>query len=201
MEFNEKLQELRKRKGLTQEELAERLYVSRTAVSKWEQGRGYPGIDSLKRIAEFFSVTIDELLSGSEVLTIAEEDNKQNEKRLRNLVCGLLDLSTVLFFVIPLFGERKNGTVNEATLAALTEMTPYLRALYLAVVIALIVTGVLTLALQSCRVPFWERAGSKVSLALNAAAVLLFIVSLQPYAAAMLFIFLAVKVVVFTKRR
>ena len=46
MEFHEKLQELRKQKGLTQEELAESLYVSRTAISKWESGRGYPNIDS-----------------------------------------------------------------------------------------------------------------------------------------------------------
>ena len=42
MEFYEKLQELRKSRGLTQEELAEMLYVSRTAISKWESGRGYP---------------------------------------------------------------------------------------------------------------------------------------------------------------
>lgn len=54
MEFNEKLQELRKKKGLTQEELAEALFVSRTAVSKWESGRGYPNIDSLKAVARFF---------------------------------------------------------------------------------------------------------------------------------------------------
>ena len=47
MEFNEKLQELRKGKGLTQEELAQAIFVSRTAVSKWESGRGYPNIDSL----------------------------------------------------------------------------------------------------------------------------------------------------------
>lgn len=40
MEFCEKLQELRKKRGLTQEELAEQLYVSRTAISKWESGRG-----------------------------------------------------------------------------------------------------------------------------------------------------------------
>ena len=52
MEFNEKLQELRKQKGLTQEAMAELLFVSRTAVSKWESGRGYPGIDSLKAIAK-----------------------------------------------------------------------------------------------------------------------------------------------------
>ena len=54
MEFNEKLQELRKRKRLTQEELASSLYVSRTAVSKWESGKGYPNIESLKLIANFF---------------------------------------------------------------------------------------------------------------------------------------------------
>ena len=45
MEFSEKLQELRKSRNLTQEELAEALFVSRTAVSKWESGRGYPSID------------------------------------------------------------------------------------------------------------------------------------------------------------
>ena len=47
MEFNEKLQKLRTNENLTQEELAEKLYVSRAAISKWESGRGYPSIDSL----------------------------------------------------------------------------------------------------------------------------------------------------------
>ena len=51
MEFHEKLQELRKSRGLTQEELAEALFVSRTAISKWESRRGYPSIDSLKEIS------------------------------------------------------------------------------------------------------------------------------------------------------
>ena len=67
MEIHEKLQELRKQKKLTQEELSEILFVSRTAISKWESGRGYPSIDSLKAIAEFFGVTIDELLSNRAV--------------------------------------------------------------------------------------------------------------------------------------
>lgn len=86
MEFNEKLQELRKQKGLTQEELSELLYVSRTAISKWESGRGYPNIDSLKAIAQFFSVSLDNLLSGDAILTIAEEENKEKENHSRNLV-------------------------------------------------------------------------------------------------------------------
>ena len=52
MEFCQKLQQLRKSKNMTQEELAEALFVSRTAISKWESGRGYPGIDSLKAIVK-----------------------------------------------------------------------------------------------------------------------------------------------------
>ena len=79
MELNEKLQELRKQKGLTQEELAEALYVSRTAISKWESGRGVPSIDSLKAISKYFSVSIDFLLSGEELLEIAGEDLKKRE--------------------------------------------------------------------------------------------------------------------------
>ena len=70
MEFHEKLQELRKQKKLTQEDLAASLFVSRTAVSKWESGRGYPNIDSLKAIANFYSVTIDELLSDDELCSV-----------------------------------------------------------------------------------------------------------------------------------
>lgn len=77
MEFHEKLQELRKRKGLTQEELAEALYVSRTAISKWESGRGFPNIESLKAVSKFFSVSVDELLSGEELLAIAVDDRKE----------------------------------------------------------------------------------------------------------------------------
>ena len=67
LEFNEKLQLLRKQQEMTQEQLAEKLFVSRTAVSKWESGKGYPNIDSLRNLAEVFSVSIDELLSGSDI--------------------------------------------------------------------------------------------------------------------------------------
>ena len=97
MEFHEKLQTLRQQKGLTQEELAQALFVSRAAISKWESGRGYPNIDSLKAIARFFSVTVDMLLSGEEVLTIAEETQRQRDGQFQDLVFGLLDLAAAMF--------------------------------------------------------------------------------------------------------
>ena len=127
MEFNEKLQELRKQRGLTQEELAAKLYVSRTAISKWESGRGYPSIESLQAIAKFFSVTIDELLSTDEVLTIAQEDTKQTERHFRDLVYGLLDCCIALFFFLPLFGQTIDTTIQEVSLLSLTEIAPWLK--------------------------------------------------------------------------
>ena len=199
MEFNEKLQELRKNKGLTQEELAETLYVSRTAISKWESGRGYPSIDSLKEIAKYFSVTIDELLSSDEVLSIAEEDNKQKEKHLKSLVFGLLDISALMFFFLPFFGQKANGVVQEVSLLSLNEITTYLKTAYYAIVISIAVYGILTLAFQNCQKIFWTKNRDKISLILNVAAVLLFIISSQVYAGAFLFIFLVIKALMLIK--
>ena len=99
MEFHEKLQELRKSRGLTQEELAEELYVSRTAISKWESGRGYPSIDSLKEISNYFSVTIDELLSTDKLLSIAEKENRANLRGMCDLLFGLLDVFAIVLIV------------------------------------------------------------------------------------------------------
>ena len=199
MEFNEKLQELRKNKGLTQEELAEALYVSRTAISKWESGRGYPSIDSLKEIAKYFSVTIDELLSSDEVLSIAEEDNKQKETHFRSLVFGLLDISVLMFFFLPFFGQKANGVIQEVSLLSLNEITTYLKTAYYAIVISIAVYGILTLTFQNCQKVFWTKNRDKISLILNVAAVLLFIISSQVYAGAFLFIFLAIKALMLIK--
>ena len=107
MEFNEKLQNLRKQKGLTQEELAESLYVSRTAISKWESGRGYPNIESLKLIAKTFSVTIDELLSGEELLDIAEQDNKKKDGVFCDLLFGLMDIFASLLLFLPFLQKNQ----------------------------------------------------------------------------------------------
>ena len=200
MEFNQKLQELRKQKGLTQEELAKQLYVSRTAISKWESGRGYPNIESLRAIAKFFSVTLDELLSSDEVLTIAEEDNKQKEKLFRDLIFGLLDLCAALLLFLPFFANKTDGIVRSVSLIALDGVQPYLKIAYLAVVISMIVMGVLTLALQNVKTAAWVKSKTTISLILGAIAVLVFMISSQPYAAVFAFALLAIKALMLIKR-
>ena len=200
MEFNEKLQELRKGKNLTQEELAARLYVSRTAISKWESGRGYPNIESLKMIAKFFSVTVDDLLSSNEVLTIAEEENKQKEKHFRDLISGLLDICVAMLFFLPFFAEKTGGTIQSVSLIALDDIQSYLKISYLIVVSLTTLTGILTLALQGCQATIWVKSKTAISLICGTLSVLLFIVSSQPYAAVFVFALLAIKVSMLIKR-
>ena len=190
MEFNEKLQALRKQKGLTQEELADALYVSRTAVSKWESGRGYPSIDTLKDISVFFNITIDELLSGSELLNIAENDNKQKQNRFRGVVFGLLDVSTVLFLFVPFFAER-GEVIKSVNLLALS-VSPYLKTAYFVLIIAVILLGVLTLIYGGA----FAKYKNIFSIILTSILLLLFILNLQPYAATLVFAFLLIKALI-----
>ena len=201
MEFNEKLHELRKRKGLTQEELAEVLYVSRTAVSKWESGRGFPSIESLKAIAKYFSVSLDELLSGEEILAIAENDHRQKERTLRDLIFGLLDCGMALLLFLPFFGEKAEGVIKAVSLLALDDIQPYLKSAYIAFVSAMILLGIMTLALQNCCQKPWSRSKVILSMAVSTVGVCLFIISQQPYAAVFVFIFLIIKALMLIKRR
>ena len=90
MEFSEKLKLMRKEANLTQEELAQKLHVTRQAVSNYEQGRGYPSIDILVSIAELFKVSLDELLSANAV------------RRQARLVFALLAEACVCIFVAAL---------------------------------------------------------------------------------------------------
>ena len=198
MEFNEKLLELRKQKGLTQEELADALYVSRTAVSKWESGRGYPNIDSLRAIAKFFSVTVDELISPDEALTLGNEDKKQTGKRIRDLVFGLLDVCALLLVFLPIFAERSSGGVDSVALFAFGGIV---KIPCIALIALMGVWGILILVLQTFESSVWMKIKNKVSLALGAVAVVLFTVSLQPYAAVFAFSLLLIKAVVLIKKQ
>ena len=200
MEFHEKLQELRKQKGITQEELAEALYVSRAAISKWESGRGYPNIDSLKALAKFYAVTIDTLLSGDEILHLAEEDSKQHRSRFCDLVSGLLDCSMALFFFLPFFGQKSGDGIQAVTLLALTEIPAWLNAFYCAVVLGSVLIGITTLTLQNCTCRYWLTTKAVLSTGCSLVGVFLFILSRQPYAAAFALVFLVIKALLAAKK-
>ena len=65
MNFSEKLKEIRKKEGISQEQLAEKIGVTRQAITKWETGKGLPDVENMVIIAEIFKTTIDELLMDS----------------------------------------------------------------------------------------------------------------------------------------
>jgi len=130
MEFNNKLYDLRKKKGLSQEELASRLNVSRQTVSKWEVGESAPDMENLVALSELFGVSLDELVldkapadvpaesiaAKSDVIgdikeIVLTEDNKKKAKKglkIAGIIVGALvviDLISMLiyffFFGVP----------------------------------------------------------------------------------------------------
>ncbi|NGM18140.1 helix-turn-helix domain-containing protein [Eggerthellaceae bacterium zg-893] len=192
MEFCEKLQELRRARSLTQEELARALYVSRTAVSKWESGRGYPSIDSLKELSRFFGVSIDELVCPDEIIVAAEAEQRELAGRFRARICSALDVLLVVLLFIPVFG---NGADSPAAVALfdLTGISPWLKAVFAALVCATVLEGALGLIAARLDKPTWSRRLLAAGMALSIASVAAFIASRQPYAGIVCFALLVTK--------
>ena len=119
---------MRKNRGLTKEELAQVLYVSRTAISKWESGRGYLSIDSLKEISNYFGVTIDDLLF------------------------GMVDLFFFILIVLSLYPKPINGYIFSVNLFSHTETTWFNRWIYWIMFIALIGIGIVKIVLTQFKI-------------------------------------------------
>ena len=104
MKFGEKLSFLRKQRGMTQIELAEKLDISRQAVSKWEQGTAEPSTDNFIKIGKLFDVTVDALVNedvqiqaGSAVLVAEPEEKEMPEKRSKY---GILKIIGIVLFAM-----------------------------------------------------------------------------------------------------
>ena len=193
MEFHEKLQELRKNRGLTQEELAEALYVSRTAVSKWESGRGYPGIDSLKEISKYFSVTVDDLLSGEKLLFLAEKENKSNIRSMCNLLFGVIDIGFILLMILPLYPKTMDGFIYSVNLFAYTELSGLNKLIYWSALIFLVLVGITNMVLVKCKAEKEQKIITYISMIVNVSLVLLFATTREVYALILAFLLLIVK--------
>jgi len=193
MEFGEKLQKLRKSKGLTQEDLAEALYISRTAISKWESGRGYPNIESLKQLSGYFSVTIDDLLSGEKLISIAEQENRANVQKIYNGLFGMTDVLSFLLIALPLYPKLVNETVYSVNLFAYTEITPLNRLVYWTLFLTLTVMGLLKMVMTQRENEKIQKAVTVCSGLFGILTVMILALAGETYAVIVSFLLLLIK--------
>ena len=105
MKFNEKLVEVRKKEGLSQEELGYKLNVTRQTVSKWELGQTTPEMDKLVEISKIFNISVDELINESKITTnvnpIIEDQPIESGKTKSNkmVIIIVVALIAVLVFI------------------------------------------------------------------------------------------------------
>ena len=198
MELSEKLQELRKSRSMTQEELAEALFVSRTAISKWESGRGYPSIDSLKEISRYFSVTIDDLICSDEMITVAENEKKEFADKYVSLICNALDILLAILVFIPAFGNG-NASSETVPLLGLSGINPWVKIVFVVIIGVTILNGICGVIITNFDKPVWNRHRLITGVVLSILTVVVFITTRQPYAGIVCFAFLVIKGFLITK--
>lgn len=193
MEFYEKLKELRKNRGLTQEELAEELFVSRTAISKWESGRGYPSIDSLKEISSYFSVSIDDLLSGEQLIFIAEKENKSNLNGLCDLLLGFSDLLSLMLIFLPLYPKPVDGYIYSVSLIEYVDKEIWIRLTYWGLFSALTIIGIVNILMVNFTFEKGKNAITFLSVGLSTITVFYLAIAKEPYAVTVAFLLFLIK--------
>lgn len=106
MEIGRKLKEARQMRGLTQENVAEKLNVSRQTISNWETEKFYPDILYVLQLSDLYQVSLDELLKGDERMIQYLEDStnvvKSNQKILLAFICNICLLFLFFIFIIPI---------------------------------------------------------------------------------------------------
>ena len=198
MEFNEKLQELRKARSLTQEELAEVLFVSRTAISKWESGRGYPSLDSLKEISKYFSVSIDELICSEEIISAAEDEKKECIDKYVLLICSTLDILSALLLFLPVFGNS-TGNPASVSLYALSDLSPWIKTVFVVLIALTVLNGICGVIIGHFDKSVWNRHRLITGMVLSVVEAAFFILTRQPYPGIICLTILVVKGVLIGK--
>ena len=112
MEISERLKEIRQNAGMTQEEVAEKIMVSRVTVSHWENGKSLPDIVSLISLSDLYSISLDELLKGDSKMTEkVKKDAKEakNNKRLIGITAILVIAVLLVYGVSIIVGGGFKG--------------------------------------------------------------------------------------------
>ena len=99
VEFGEQLRRAREERGMTQQSLAEQLYVTRQAVSRWECGDRYPDLLTTKKISQILEVSLDDLVSGKEMEKVAERNPVIEKKGINNMMIALYAFVVISFII------------------------------------------------------------------------------------------------------
>lgn len=107
MKIEDKLLKLRKEKGLSQEEVADILNVSRQTISKWETGQSTPDFDKILPLCELYEISSDELLTGKKKEELIKEEKEHENMKAKGigLSLGIYVLSIVLFVLLLAFSD------------------------------------------------------------------------------------------------
>ena len=106
MKFSDKLQKIRKENNITQEGLADKLNVSRQAVSKWESGIAYPDTEKLILISKIFNISLDELINDNKDMDCVNKNKKRiNFMEIFNKILEFISKSVNMFWSMK-FGEK-----------------------------------------------------------------------------------------------
>ena len=111
MSFSDNLQYLRKKRGLTQEQFAEQLEVSRQAVSKWESAQSYPEMEKLLLMCELFDCSLDELVKGD--MTQEDKEDSADYDRHMNRFSILIASAVSLILVAVALAASLDGILDE----------------------------------------------------------------------------------------
>ena len=200
MELGEKIAQLRKHKGLTQEELAQALFVSRTAISKWEQNRGYPSIESLKQLSDFFEVSIDELLSNENLLLLCEKD-KQNEMfHLFHFLIAMMDISSILLILLPLYPKTLDKMIINVNLFDYIEISMFYKGIYWCLFLMMVILGILKLLLVKFKQEHVNQFLTKLSFVFSIITIFILGISKVVYAMILAFTLFLIKIAILMKQ-
>ena len=144
--------------------------------------QGIPKYRLAQEHLQIFSVSIDQLLSGEELLTLAQTENRANVRKLYSLLWGILDTLAIVFILLPLYGNPVDGYVYSVNLPAFTDTTPADLAIYWVVFTSMIGLGIAKLIFTSFENEMWGGILVKSSLVLNIFAVCFFAAAREPYA-------------------
>ena len=147
----------------------------------------------LKGHFKLFSVSIDELLSGEKLLSIAERENKSNMQNLCDMLIGILDLLSVTLIVLPLYPNPIDGYIFSVNLFSYTETTSFNRFVYWGLFTTLMAAGIAKILLTRLMIVKGRKLLTAGSMGLSILAALFLAMTREAYAVTMAFLLFVTK--------